>query len=130
MVSTGTDTWEWTCPTCKYLEASHGNNETHWDFGICECCENIGPADVTFFTCLLNQGNISTYAALDKTMKMYQNEPTPLHPKDFIILANYFHYLQEQCLEVDTWNHLKWYEYYENPFAVIQTDPIKMVTCT
>jgi hypothetical protein len=22
MVSTGTDTWEWECPTCKFLEAS------------------------------------------------------------------------------------------------------------
>jgi hypothetical protein len=24
LVSTGTDTWEWECPTCKYLEESQG----------------------------------------------------------------------------------------------------------
>jgi hypothetical protein len=128
LVSTGTDTWEWECPTCKYLEASQGYNEAHWDFGICGRCNIIGPADVTCVTCLLNQGNMNTYAALIKTMKMYQNEPTLLHPKEFVVLANYYHYLQEQCLEVDTWNRLKWYEYYENPYAAIQSHPLKMVT--
>jgi hypothetical protein len=29
---------------------------------------------------------------------------------------------------VDTWNRLKWYEYYENPYATIQGNPIKKVT--
>jgi hypothetical protein len=52
---------------------------------------------------------------LIKTMKMSQNEPTLLHPKKFVALVNYYHYLQEKSLEVDTWNRLKWYEYYENP---------------
>jgi hypothetical protein len=82
LVSTGTDsTWELECPTFKYLEASQGNNDAHWDFGVCGHCDNIGPADVTCVTCLLDQGNMNTYAALIKTMKMYQNEPTLLHPK-------------------------------------------------
>jgi hypothetical protein len=99
-MSTGTNTWEWECPTCKYLEASQGNNDEHWDFGVCGCCNNIGPADVTCVTCLLNQGNMKTYAALIKTMKMYQNEPTLLHAKEFVALAIYYHYLHEQCLEV------------------------------
>jgi hypothetical protein len=71
---------------------------------------------------------MNTYAALIKTMKMYQNEPTLLHPKDLVAIANYYHYLQEQCLEVDTWNRLKWYEYYENPCAAIQSHPLTMVT--
>jgi hypothetical protein len=110
LVSSGTDTWEWACPTCKYLGgASQGGNESHWDFGVCARCNNIGPADVTCVTCLLNQGNMNTYSALKKDMKIYQNEPTLFHPKEFVILANYYHYLHEQCLEVDTWNHLKWY---------------------
>jgi hypothetical protein len=76
----------------------------------------------------LNQGNKNTYAALIKVMKMYRDEPTLLHPKEFVILANYYHYLHEQCQEVDTWNWLKWYEYYENPYAAIQSPPLKMVT--
>jgi Zinc knuckle len=41
LVSTGTDTWEWECPTCKYLEASQCDNEAHWDFGICGRCNNL-----------------------------------------------------------------------------------------
>jgi hypothetical protein len=110
------------------LEASQGNNDAHWDFGVCGRCNNIGPADVTCVTCLLNQGNKNTYAALIHIMKMYRDEPTILHPKEFIILASYYHYLHEQCQEVDTWNRLKWYEYYENPYAAIQSDPLKMVT--
>jgi hypothetical protein len=81
LVSTGTDTWEWEFPTCKYLEASHGNNDAHWDFGICGRCNNIGPADMTCVTCLLNQRNMNTYAALIKVMKMYRDEPTLLHSK-------------------------------------------------
>jgi hypothetical protein len=32
LVSTGTDTWEWECPTYNYLEAFLGDNEAHWDF--------------------------------------------------------------------------------------------------
>jgi hypothetical protein len=71
---------------------------------------------------------MNTYAALIKVMKMYRDEPTFLHPKEFIILVNYYHYLHEQCQEVDTWNHLKWYEYYENLYAAIQSHPLKKVT--
>jgi hypothetical protein len=59
-------------------------------------------------------------------MKMYRDEPTLLHPKEFVILANYFHYVREQCQ--DTWNRLKRYEYYENPYAATQSHPLKMVT--
>jgi hypothetical protein len=47
------DVWE--CPTCIYLDISKSNNATHWDFGVCECCENIGPADMTCVTCLIRQ---------------------------------------------------------------------------
>jgi hypothetical protein len=128
LVSTRTDTWEWECTTCKYLDASKGDDEAHWDFGICGRCNNIGPADVTCFTCLLIQCNMNTYAALIKVMKMYRDERTLLHPKEFVILRNYYHYLHEQCQEVDTWNRWKWYEYYENPYAAIQSHPLKMVT--
>jgi hypothetical protein len=130
LVSTGTDTWELECPTQKNLEASQGDNEAHWDFGVCGRCNNIGPAEMTCVTCFLNQGNMNTYAALIKTMKMYQNELTllPSPPQEFVVLANYYHYLQVQCLEVDNWNHLKWYEYYENSYAAIQSHPLKMVT--
>jgi hypothetical protein len=52
LVSNGTIIWEWECPTCKYMEASRGDNEAHWDFGVCGHCKNIGPADVTCVTCL------------------------------------------------------------------------------
>jgi hypothetical protein len=45
-------------------------------------------------------------------MKMCRDEPAILHPKEFVILANYYHYLHEQCQEVDTWNRLTWLEYY------------------
>jgi hypothetical protein len=61
-------------------------------------------------------------------MKIYQKEPTLFYPKELVILANYYHYLHEQCFELDTWNRLKWYEYYENPYAAIQSHPLKMVT--
>jgi hypothetical protein len=44
VVNTGTDTWDWECPTCNYLETSLGYNEAHWDFGVCGRCNNIGPA--------------------------------------------------------------------------------------
>jgi hypothetical protein len=71
---------------------------------------------------------MNTYAALIKARKMYRDEPTLLHPKEFVILANYYHCLHEQCQDVDTWNCLKWYEYYENPYAAIQCHPLKMVT--
>jgi hypothetical protein len=30
-VNTGTDTWEWECRTCKFLEEFQGANEPHWD---------------------------------------------------------------------------------------------------
>jgi hypothetical protein len=84
---------------------------------------------VTCDTCLLNQGNQNTYAALTHIMKMYRDEPTILHPKEFVILASYDHYLHEQCQEVDTWNRLKCYEwYYEIPYAAIQSHPLMMVT--
>jgi hypothetical protein len=73
LVSTCTDTWEWECPTCKFLEASQGNNDAHWDFGVCGCCNNIGPADMTCVTCLVNHGNKNTYAALTHIMKMYRD---------------------------------------------------------
>jgi hypothetical protein len=73
LVSTGTDTLEWECLTCKFLEASQGNNDAHWDFGVCGRCNNMGPADVTCVTCLLNQGNKNTYAALTHIMKMYRD---------------------------------------------------------
>jgi hypothetical protein len=110
------------------LEASKGNNDAHWDFGLCGRCNNIGPVDVACVTCLLNQGNMKIYAALIKTMNMYHNEPTLLHPKEFVALANYYHYLYEQCLEVDTWNRLKWFESYECPYKAIQSHPLMMVT--
>jgi hypothetical protein len=61
-------------------------------------------------------------------MKMYRDEPTILHPKEFVILANYYHYLHEQYQEMDTWNTLTLLEYYENPYAAIQGDPVKMLT--
>jgi hypothetical protein len=96
LVSTGTDTWDWECPTCSYLETSLGDNEAHWDFGVCGSYNNIGPAQVTCVTCLLNQGNMNTYAALKKAMKIYQDEPTLFHHNEFVILANYYHYLHEQ----------------------------------
>jgi hypothetical protein len=71
---------------------------------------------------------MNTYASLIKVMKIYRDEPTLLHPKEFVILVNYYHYLHEQCQEVDTWNRLKWCEYNENPYAAIQSHPLKMVT--
>jgi hypothetical protein len=71
---------------------------------------------------------MNTYAALIQVMKMYRDEPTLLHPKVLIILASYYHYLHEQGQEVDTWNRLKWYEYYENPNAAIQSHPLMMLT--
>jgi hypothetical protein len=48
----------WKCPTCTYLDSSKGDNEAHWIFGVCEHCENIGPADLDCATCMINQGNM------------------------------------------------------------------------
>jgi Zinc knuckle len=104
----------WKCPTCIYLDISKGDNVTHWDFGVCERSENIGPADMTCVTCLINEG-MGTYQALKKALTIYKEEPTLFAKKELAIWASYFYYLEEQCLEVDTWNRLKWLEYYENP---------------
>jgi hypothetical protein len=114
----------WKCPTCTYLDASKGDNEPHWNFGVCECCENLGPADMTCVTCMINKGSMVTYQALKKALTIYKEEPT----LEFAIWANYFHYLEEQCLEVDTWNRLKWMEYYENPPSNPKNQPCKLVT--
>jgi hypothetical protein len=42
--------------------------------------------------------------------------------------VNYFHFLEEQCLEVDTWNRSKWLEYYVNPLFALKSQPMKLVT--
>jgi hypothetical protein len=105
----------WECPTCIYLDISKSDNATHWDFGVCEHCENIDPADMTCVTCVINEGKMGTCQALKKALNIYKEEPTLVTKKEFVIWANYFHYLEEKCLEVDTWNRLKWLEYYENP---------------
>jgi hypothetical protein len=74
---------------------------------MCEHCENINPADMTCVTCLINEGNMGTYQALKKALTIYKEEPTLFTKKKFAIRAHYFHSLEEQCLEVDTWNRLK-----------------------
>jgi hypothetical protein len=105
LVSTGKDTWDWSVQLATIWKHPW---ETMRHIGILALgrCNNIRPAEVTCVTCLLNQGNMNTYAALKKAMKIYQEKPTLFHPKEFVILANYYHYLHEH----DTWNRLKWYE--------------------
>jgi hypothetical protein len=111
----------WKCPTCTYLDASKGDNEPHWNFGVREHCENLGPAAMTCVTCMINEGNMGTYQALKKALTIYKEEPT-------LFTKNYFHYLQEQSLEVNTWNRLKCMEYYENPPSTLRNQPGKLVT--
>jgi hypothetical protein len=67
------------------LDISKGNNSTHWDFGVCERCENIGPADMTCVTCLINEGNMGTYQALKKALTIYKEEPTLFTKKELAI---------------------------------------------
>jgi hypothetical protein len=84
----------------------------HTGILVCERSENISLADMTFVTCLINEGDMGTYQALKKALTIYMEETTLFTKKEFAIWASYFHYLEEQCLEVDTWNRLKWLEYY------------------
>jgi hypothetical protein len=95
---------------------------------VCEHCENIGPADMDCVTCMINQGNMGTFRALKKALTIYKEEPSLISKKEFAIWANYFHYLAQQCLEVDTWNRLKWLEYYYNPPSTLKNQPMKLVT--
>jgi hypothetical protein len=71
---------------------------------------------------------MGTYQALKKALTIYKEEPTLFTKKEFAIWANYFHYLEEQCLEGDTWNRLKWMEYYEIPPCTLKDQPCKLVT--
>jgi hypothetical protein len=59
---------------------------------------------------------------------MYKEEPTLFTKKEFVVWANYYHYLEEQRLEVDTWNRLKWLGYYDNPPVILESQPCKLVT--
>jgi hypothetical protein len=73
MVSTGQGE-VWQCPTCTYLDSSKGTNGPHWDFGVCEHCENLGPAEMCCVTCLVSDYNQNTYQALKKVLMMYKDE--------------------------------------------------------
>jgi hypothetical protein len=87
--------------------------------GVLECVNIVKtlvlhPADMDCLTCMINQGNMGTYQALKKALTIDKEEPTIFTKKEFAIWANSFHYLEEQCLEADTWNRLKWLEYYHH----------------
>jgi hypothetical protein len=77
---------------------------------------------------MTNKGNMGTYQALKKALAIYKKETTLFTKIEFAIWANYFHYLEEQCLEVDIENRLKWMEYYENPPKTLKDQPCKLVT--
>jgi hypothetical protein len=66
-------------------------------------------------TCLLNLGNTITFLALKVALKKYVDEPELLTRDEFAIWVNYFHYLEEQKKEVETWNRLLWYVLHERP---------------
>jgi hypothetical protein len=127
MVSTGQGEVS-QCPTCTYLDASKGDNGLHWGFGVCERCENLGPAEMSCVTCLVSDYNQNTYQAQKKALMMYKEEPTLFTKKEFAVWANYYHHLEEQRLEVDTWNRLTWLEYYDNPSVALESQPCKLVT--
>jgi hypothetical protein len=71
MVSTGQGEVS-QCPTCTYLDASKGDNGLHWDFGVCERCENLVPAEMSCVTCLVSDYNQNTYQAQKKALMMYK----------------------------------------------------------
>jgi hypothetical protein len=98
-----------------------------FDF-VLDFVNNIGPADMDCVTCMINQGNMGIYQALKKALTIYKEEPILFTKQEFTIWANYFHYLEEQCLKVDTWNRLKWLEYYDNPPSTLKNQPMKLVT--
>jgi hypothetical protein len=50
------------------------------------------------------------------------------YKKEFAVWENYYHFLEEKCLAVDTWNRLKWLEYYNNPPVTLESQPCKLVT--
>jgi hypothetical protein len=61
------------------------------------------------------------------SLTMYKYEPTLFTKKEFAVWANYYHYLEEQRLEVDNWNRLKWLEYFGNPPVTLESQPCKLV---
>jgi hypothetical protein len=107
----------WGCPLCDFLDLTKGNEYDHWEFGEC-------------VTCLLKLGKTITFLALKVALKKYVDEPELLTRDEFAAWANYFHYLEEQKKEVETWNCLLWYMLYERPPATME--PWKLVhwTCT
>jgi hypothetical protein len=79
-------------------------------------------------TCLVSDYNQKSYQALKKALMMYKEEPTLSTKKEFAVWASYYHYLEEKPLEMDTWNRLKWLEYYDNPPVTLESQPCKLVT--
>jgi hypothetical protein len=75
MVSTGQGE-VWQCPACTYLDAYKRDNGPHWGFGVCERCENLGPAEMSCVTCLVSYYNQNTFHALKKSLLMYKDQAT------------------------------------------------------
>jgi hypothetical protein len=63
----------------------------------------------------------------EESPRMYKEELTLFTTKEFAVWANYYHYLEKQPLEVDTWNRLKWLEYYDNPPVTLESQPCKLM---
>ena len=80
-------------------------------------------------TCLLNLGNTINFLVHKVALKKYVDEPELLTRDEFTIWANYFHYLEEQKKEVETWNCLLWYVLYERPPVTIEPCKLAHWTC-
>jgi hypothetical protein len=79
----------WQCLTFTYLDPSKGDNGPHWDFGVCEHCENLGPTEMHCVTCIVSDYNQNTYQALKKPLMMYKDEATLFTKMEFAVWMNY-----------------------------------------
>jgi hypothetical protein len=89
--------------------------EACWELGECPHCYNVGPAGLRCITHLMDNGNMETWKAVKVALDKYKEDPAVLNKKEFSVWVNYFYYLQEQNVEVNTWNELMWYERYVRP---------------
>jgi hypothetical protein len=117
----------WSCPLCESLEMSRAEGEVCWHLGECPHCYNVGPAGLRCLTCLVNDGNMETWKAFKVALDKYKKNPAVLNRKEFAVWVNYFYYLHEQGVEVNTWDELMWYERYVKPPYTLEGQPMKLV---
>jgi hypothetical protein len=106
---------------------SRAEGEVRWELGEFPHCHNVGPSGLRCLTCLMDDGNMETWKAVKVALDKYKENPGVIKRKLFAVWVNYFYYLHQQRVEVNTWNELMWYERYVRPPYTLEGQPKKLV---